>query len=137
MSTTKSCCFSRYSTAQQSYFNRKLRLFSGKSPVPSGEVDFETWRLQVRQLDNEPELDENQKRRIILQSLLRPALDSVATVATKVEILQILDNIYGSVVDGTELLLKFQTTYQNDKESCSSYLQRLYHMGIDIAEKGQ
>ena len=125
----------RVVVTQQSYFNRKLRLFSGKSPVPSGEVDFETWRLQVRQLDHETDLDANQTRRIILQSLLRPALDSVVTADTTVEILQILDNIYGSVVDGAELLLKFQTTYQNEKESDSSYLQRLYHMGLEIASK--
>ena len=121
----------------QSFFNRKFRLFSGKSPVPSGEVDFKTWRLQVHesQDDEDAELPECQLKRLIRQSLLRPALDTVQNCASSTSILEILDNLYGSVEDGQDLLVQFYTTYQNEKESASSYLQKLYLLLMDVADK--
>ena len=42
----------------QSLYQRKLRLFSGKKPVPSGEVDYQTWHHQVSQLDQEDDPDD-------------------------------------------------------------------------------
>ena len=128
----------RIVVTQQSLFNRKLRLFSGKHPVPSGEVDFETWRLQVCQIsdDQDDALTGVHLRRVIIQSLQRPALDTVKSCTSSSQILQILDNLYGSVEDGQELLIQYYTTYQMDKEQASSYLQRLYLLIMDVAEKG-
>ena len=115
---------------------RKLRLFSGKTPTPSGEVDYETWRLLVKQVEEDDSVSELDKKRVLLQNLLRPALDAVKNSTTSTEILLILDNLYGSIVDGDELLIKFHTTYQGDKESASEYLQRLYIILMDAAEHG-
>ena len=116
---------------------RKLRLFSGKSPVPSGEVDFDTWRLLVKQLEGDEHVSTSDKKSIILQNLLRPALDAVRSIDGDFkQILSVLDNLYGSVVDGTELLIQFHTTYQNEKESASSYLQRIYLLLMETADKG-
>ena len=116
---------------------RKLRLFSGKSPVPSGEVDFDTWRLLVKQLEEDGNVTDVDKKAIILQNLLRPALDAVRSVEGSFrEVLKVLDNLYGTIVDGAELLIKFHTTYQNEKETASAYLQRIYLLLMETAEKG-
>ena len=120
-----------------SYFIRKLRIFSGKSPVPAGEVEFETWRTQAKQLEDDDDVSPAQKKRIILQSLFRPAMDAVKSVVGDYkEILTILDTLYGSVVDGQDLLIQFHTTYQHEKENNSDYLQRLYLLAMDVADKG-
>lgn len=129
----------RIIVTQQSQFTRKLRLFSGKTPVPNGEVDFETWRPQVRQLfdEAEDELSDKQLRRVIIQSLQRPALDTVKNhIGNTRQLLEILDNLYGAVVDSKELLIQYYSVYQRDKEQTSSYLQRLYLLIMDVADKG-
>ena len=116
---------------------RKLRLFSGKFPIPSGEVDFDTWRLLVRQLEEDPHVSDTDKKTTILQNILRPALDAVKAVDGDYKVLvKVLDNVYGNVVDGAELLIQFHTSYQSEKESASSYLQRIYLLLMDTAEKG-
>ena len=104
---------------------RKLRLFSGRKPIPSGEVDFETWRLLVKQLEADDHISDGDKKLVVLQNLLRPALDAVKSCGALSEILDILDNLYGTIVDGQELLIRFHTTYQEDKESGSEYVQRI------------
>ena len=129
--------------SQPSYYNRKLRLFSGKIPVPSGETNFKTWRRQVYQLEKDEEdddddnaLPDHQLKRLILQSLQPPALDTVWNMDVNSEqILEVLDNLYGSVVDGQDLLLQLQTTYQADKETSSEYIQRLYLLATEVAER--
>ena len=115
---------------------RKLRLFSGRSPIPSGEVDFETWRLLVRQLEDDGHISDADTKLVILQNLLRPALDAVKAIGPLSEVLDVLDNLYGSVVDGQELLIRFHTTYQEEKESASEYVQRIYLLVIESSEKG-
>jgi hypothetical protein len=120
-------------------YQRKLRLFSGKTPVPAGEVDYDTWRRQVRQLDQEEDdtdcLSDSQKKRLVLQSLLRPAADTVFHIQGPCkDFLEVLDTVYGSVVEGHELLLQFYTTYQAEQESCSEYVQRLYLQAVDVVE---
>lgn len=116
---------------------RKLRLFSGKKPVPSSEVDFDTWKLLVDQLLEDTTVPEADKKRVIVQNLLRPALDAVKAIqGSGQDIVEVLSNIYGSVADGHELLIKFQTSYQGEKETASDYLQRIYILLIDTTEKG-
>jgi hypothetical protein len=117
-------------------------LFSGKTPVPSGEANFKTWRRQVYQLqkddtddDDNDALPDHQLKRLLLQSLQPPALDTVWNMDVNSEqILEVLDNLYGSVVDGQDLLLQLQTTYQAEKETSSEYIQRLYLLATDVAE---
>ena len=120
-------------------FYRKLRLFGGKVPVPHGEVDYVTWRMQVHQIqdDDDEEVSDGALRRLILQSLQRPALDALRNSTGSAScMLQVLDTLYGSVEDGQELLVRFFTTYQEDKEIASAYLQRLYLKIMDVADKG-
>ena len=122
-----------------SMFYRKLRLFSGKLPVPHGEVDYVTWRMQVHQIqdDDEEEVSDGALKRLILQNLQRPALDSLRNSTGSAScMLEVLDTLYGSVEDGQELLIQFFTTYQEEKEITSTYLQRLYLQIMDVADKG-
>lgn len=115
---------------------RKLRLFSGKVPFPSGEVDFETWDLLVCQLVKDGSVSEEDKKQAIFQNLLRPALDTVKSASGTVkELLGVLRQVYGSVVDGKELLIRFHTAYQSEKESASTYLQRLYNMVSEASDR--
>jgi hypothetical protein len=118
---------------------RKLRLFSGKTPPNSGEVDFETWRLQARQMLDDASMSEGNKKITIIQSLLRPALDTVSSVSrgsTSDECVQMLTTIYGRVEDGHDLIVAFHTTYQDDKETASNYLNRLYLLLVEAADRG-
>lgn len=116
---------------------RKLRLFSGRTPVPSSEVDFDTWKLMVSQLVEDTTVSESDKKRAMLQNLLRPALDAIKSVqGTSKDILEVLVNIYGSVADGYDLLMRFHTSYQGEKESSSDYVQRIYLLLIDATKRG-
>ena len=128
----------RIIVTQQSQFTRKLRLFSGRTLVPNSEVEFETWRLQVRQLVDEVEdhLSDKQIRRIIIQSLQNPALDTVKThIGSTQQLLESLDNLYGSVVDSQELLIQYYSKYHIENDSSSTYLQPLYLLATEVVVK--
>ena len=121
-----------------STFHRKLRLFSGRVPVPHGEVDYVSWRMKVSQIqtDDDDLITDGQLKRIILESLQRPALDTLRnSTGSSTEVLEVLDTLYGSVEDGQELLIQFFNTYQHDKEIASAYLQRIYLQIMDVADK--
>lgn len=62
-------------TAPPGYGYRKLRFFSGKVPIPSGEEDFETWMDQATQALEEWDVPEIQKKQRITESLRGPAAD--------------------------------------------------------------
>lgn len=107
----------------------RLKAFSGRSPRPSNEPDFDTWRASVDYLLNEPSLPESHKTRRIIDSLLPPASDiikHVSPLAPSTECLKLLESVYGSVEDGDELLAKFISTLQNPGEKSSVYLHRLH-----------
>lgn len=106
-----------------------LKAFSGRSPRPSNEPDFDTWRASVDYLLNDPSLPESHKTCKIIDSLLSPASDIIKHVnplAPSSECLKLLESVYGSVEDGDELLAKFISTLQNPGEKSSVYLHRLH-----------
>lgn len=115
----------------QQPFIRKLRLFSGKSPVPAGEVDFESWYILADQVVSDNTLQEGTKKRIVIASLQKPALDMISSYNTSKDIIDVLRTIFGSVKDGRELYIQFLSQMQSHKETASEYLQRLY---VDLLE---
>jgi hypothetical protein len=117
---------------------RRLRNFSGKKPTPSGEVDFGTWRLAALQIIDDRSVKEKEKKRMIQYSLLRPALDVVRELAdaSSKTVFDVLDAAFGVCVDGAELFVKFLSTYQNEKEDPSGYLQRLYINLLEVVDYG-
>ena len=125
----------QHNGSSSSLFRRKFRLFSGKTPVPSAEVDYTTWRMQVRQGQDEEGSPDRILKQLVLQSLLRPALETVRNITgTTKDVLQMLDTLYGSVADGQELLIQLFNTYQ-EKETASAYLQRLFLLLMDVVDK--
>jgi len=116
-------------------FVRKLRTFSGKKPVPGGEVDFETWHLLVRQVVEDEALQETSKKRLVVSSLLRPALDIVSNIEDSANIVKTLETVYGNVVEGRELYIQFLSMIQKPKEAASDYLQRLYLALLEVVDQ--
>lgn len=106
----------------------RLRAFSGRSPRPANEVDYDTWRTNVESIMNDPAISDLHRTRRILDSLLPPATEitkHLGSQAPPTTCLELLDSAYGTVEDGDELFAKFMATFQNSGEKPSSYLQRL------------
>ncbi|XP_024116573.1 paraneoplastic antigen Ma1, partial [Oryzias melastigma] len=106
----------------------RLRSFSGKSPAPNNETDYDTWRSHIELLQSDPSVSPLQISRKILESLLPPAADVVKGLRPESppEIyLQLLDSAFGIVEDGEELFAQFLNTLQNPGEKSSAYLHRL------------
>ncbi|XP_051954463.1 paraneoplastic antigen Ma1 homolog [Xyrauchen texanus] len=110
---------------------RKLRVFSGLQPVPSGEDDYDSWMEQATQMVSEWQCAESTKKQRIVESLRGPAADIVRFVkmgsseAAATDYLKALDTAYGSTESETDLTVKFSCTYQEPGEKLSSYLYRL------------
>lgn len=126
----------------------RLKAFSGRSPRPSHEPDFDTWRASVDFLLNDKSLSDLHKTGKILDSLLPPASDVVKHIgpyALPSECLELLESVYGSVEDGDELFAKFIGALQNQGEKPSTYLHRLHVMlsaairrgGVAAAERNR
>lgn len=106
----------------------RLRSFSGKTPRPNNEADYDTWRSHIELLLNDPSMSSLQVSRRILESLLSPAADVVKGLSSNSlpsAYLQLLDSAFGVVEDGEELFAQFMNTLQDPGEKPSTYLQRL------------
>lgn len=106
----------------------RLRSFSGKTPRPNNETDYDTWRSHIELLLNDPNILSLQITRKIVESLLPPAADVVKGLrpnSPPLAFLQLLDSAFGVVEDGEELFSRFLNTFQNPGESASAYLHRL------------
>ena len=106
----------------------RLRSFSGKTPRPNSETDYDTWRSHVELLMNDPSISPLQLSRRILESLLSPAADVVKGLrpdSPPLTYLQLLDSAFGTVEEGEELFAQFLNTYQDPAERSSTYLHRL------------
>lgn len=114
--------------------HRRLPQFSGRKG--GKEVDFATWKLSALQILQDSSIRDVNKRRMILFSLSRPALDVVRelTEASSREVFDVLDAAFGICVDGQELFAQFLGMYQQDSEDASEYLQRLYIHLIEVIE---
>uniref|UniRef100_A0AAQ6IIC4 Paraneoplastic antigen Ma-like C-terminal domain-containing protein n=1 Tax=Anabas testudineus TaxID=64144 RepID=A0AAQ6IIC4_ANATE len=117
----------------------RIRIFSGRTPRPNGEVDYETWRTQVDLLLCDPALNNAQKVRKILESLLSPAADIVKPLGVNslpgLYITQ-LDSAFGVVEDGEELFAAFLSSNQNNGEKPSAYLNRLHSLLTRAISRG-
>lgn len=95
----------------------RLRSFSGKTPRPSHETDYDTWRTHIVLLQSDPSISPLQISRKLLENLL------TAWVATAY--LQLLDSAFGIVEDGEELFAQFLNSLQDPGEKPSTYLHRI------------
>lgn len=107
----------------------RLRAFSGRTPHPPNEVDYETWRTSAELLFQDPTVSDFHRVRRICESLLSPAADivkSLSPTASPSAYIQLLDSAFAPIEDGDELFVKFLNTFQNPGEKPSAYLQRLH-----------
>lgn len=116
---------------------RRLRLFSGKVPVPNGEVEYSTWRLHAKQMLDGTGKD-LEKRKCLLESLCRPALELVSHLGngSARDIFQELERLFGDVHDAHAIMAKLHDTLQVSKEAPSTFLQRVYLVVREAVECG-
>ena len=117
----------------------RIRTFSGRTPKPNGEVDYETWRTQVDLLLSDPSSPDSQKVRMILESLLSPAADIVKPLgvnSSPSSYLNQIESAFGVVEDGEELFATFLNLNQNAGEKPSTYLQRLHSLLTRAISRG-
>lgn len=110
------------------YSAQRIRAFSGRTPRPQNESDYDTWRSGIDLLLQDPAVSDLQRSRKIFESLLPPAADVVKHLKPETPptiYLETLDSAYGTVQDGEELYAKFLDTFQDAGEKPSNYLQRL------------
>lgn len=117
----------------------RLRGFSGKTPCPSHEVDFDTWRNSVELILQDTDMSDLQRSRKILDSLVPPAADVVKPLgpqALPTAYIELLDSAFGTVEDGDELFAKFLNTLQDAGEKPSHYLHRLQTVLAKALKRG-
>lgn len=117
----------------------RLRVFSGKIPRPSTEVDYDAWRGSVELILQDPSLSDLHRSRKILDSLLPPASEIVrhlGATALPTAYLDILDSAFDAVEDGDDLFARFLNTLQNAGEKPSLYLQRLQTALLKAIKRG-
>lgn len=117
----------------------RLRSFSGRTPCPSHEADFDTWRNSVELILQDTSLSDLQRSRKVLDSLVSPAADVVKHLgpqALPTTYLELLDSAFGTVEDGDELFAKFLNTLQDAGEKPSHYLHRLQTVLAKALKRG-
>lgn len=122
-----------------SHSHARLRPFSGKTPCPYPESDYDTWRSNVEFYLSDPNVSNQQKVRKIIESLAPPAANIVKHLgpnSTPHDYLSLLDSAYDTVDDGDELFAKFLNTNQNPGEKSSEYLQRLQIALNKVVKRG-
>ena len=117
---------------------RKLKTFSGITPVPPGQVDFDTWLLAANQLMKDKATSEEEKIQRMQDSLMKPALkqaEEVLSGNSAQAVVNLLEKVYGTVVDPHILQQQFYASQQGD-EPASTYLNRLYLQLQDMKKAG-
>ncbi|KAM9440473.1 paraneoplastic antigen Ma1 homolog [Clarias gariepinus] len=121
---------------------RRLRVFSGVSPTPAGEEQFEHWLGQARLMVEESDSSAKEKRRRIMESLKGPALEIVpaarlvnANIGPD-ECLKALESAFGMVESGEDLYFSFRLMQQRQRGPLSDFLQRLEQTLAKVIRKG-
>nr|XP_042696715.1 modulator of apoptosis 1-like [Chrysemys picta bellii] len=110
---------------------KRLRSFSGVSPVPPGEEDYETWRDFTVPLVQEWECSDAEKQKHELESLRGPAMQIIQALkdsqpaATVQDYLTALESVYGTTDSNEGLYYQFCHTYQEPHERLSDFIRRL------------
>ncbi|OCT64781.1 hypothetical protein XELAEV_18041020mg [Xenopus laevis] len=113
---------------------KKRRIFSGVESSPLGEEAFEVWRDSALTIVADWPGSGPVLCRKIQENLRGPALDliklhrEVCLQDGPEKLIELLEDTYGPVEDEIEMLYKFQSCIQKDKESLSEYLKRLQQM---------
>ncbi|XP_063775420.1 paraneoplastic antigen Ma1 homolog [Pseudophryne corroboree] len=121
---------------------RRLRIFSGMLPVPTGEEPYEAWREAAIQQSEEWHCPDHIKKQRIVESLRGPAMGIIQATrksnpeATVADYFQALEYTYGTLEDVGDLVARFNHTYQKIGEKLSQYVYRLDKIIYKIVDKG-
>ena len=124
----------------QSY--RKLRMFSGVRPTPSGEEEYDAWAEQTIHMLEEWQCSDSTKKQRVVESLKGPAADIIRFLraqnpnATANDYMQALETAFGTTETSSDLLVKFRHTFQSEGEKLSTYLLRLDKLLHCLFRKG-
>uniref|UniRef100_A0A8C5GFZ9 Uncharacterized protein n=1 Tax=Gouania willdenowi TaxID=441366 RepID=A0A8C5GFZ9_GOUWI len=124
----------------QSY--RKLRMFSGVRPTPSGEEEYDAWAEQTTHMLEEWQCSDSVKKQRVVESLKGPAADIIRFLrvqnpkATANDYMHALETAFGTTETSSDLLVKFRHTFQSEGEKLSTYLLRLDKLLHCIFRKG-
>uniref|UniRef100_A0A8C1NN48 Paraneoplastic antigen Ma1 n=1 Tax=Cyprinus carpio TaxID=7962 RepID=A0A8C1NN48_CYPCA len=121
---------------------RRLRIFSGTIPTPSGEESLEHWLEQAYLMVEESDCSSKEKRRRIMESLRGPALavvKAVRTADTEVspeKYLEAIESVFGTAESGEELYFAFRSLQQKSGEKLSDFLRHLEHSLTKVVQRG-
>ncbi|XP_063819314.1 paraneoplastic antigen Ma2-like [Pseudophryne corroboree] len=121
---------------------RRLRVFSGITPVPTGEEGYDAWREAAVQHSEEWRCPEHIKKQRIVESLRGPAMGIIhATrrsnpIATLKDYFNALDYSFGTIEDVGDILARLNQTYQEPAETLTNYIYRLDKILYKLMDKG-
>ncbi|XP_063785790.1 paraneoplastic antigen Ma2-like [Pseudophryne corroboree] len=121
---------------------RRLRIFSGVIPVPTGEESYDVWREAAVQHSEEWRCPEHIKKQKIVESLRGPAMGIIHATrrsnsqATFKDYFEALDYSFGTLEDVGDLLSRLNQTYQEPTETLTSYIYRLDKIIYKLLDKG-
>ncbi|XP_063794731.1 paraneoplastic antigen Ma1-like [Pseudophryne corroboree] len=121
---------------------RRLRIFSGITPVPLGEETYEAWKEAAVQQTEEWQCPDRTKRQRVVESLRGPAMGIIQAArrsnpnANLETYFESLDYAYGTLEDVGELTSRLHHTLQESGEKLSTFLIRLDKLLYKIVDKG-
>ncbi|XP_063775409.1 paraneoplastic antigen Ma2 homolog [Pseudophryne corroboree] len=121
---------------------RRLRVFSGITPVPTGEEGYDTWREAAVQHSEEWRCPEHIKKQRIVESLRGPAMGIIHTTrrsnpgATLRDYFNALDYSFGTIEDVGDILARLNQTYQEPAGTLTNYVYRLDKILYKLMDKG-
>ncbi|XP_063794620.1 paraneoplastic antigen Ma3 homolog [Pseudophryne corroboree] len=121
---------------------RRLRVFSGVIPVPTGEEGYDAWREAAIQHSEEWRCPEYIKKQRIVESLRGPAMGIIHatrrsnTNATLKDYFNALDYSFGTIEDIGDILARLNNTYQEPSEPLTNFIYRLDKILYKLLDKG-
>ncbi|XP_063806659.1 paraneoplastic antigen Ma1 homolog [Pseudophryne corroboree] len=121
---------------------RRLRIFSGITPIPAGEETYDMWREAAIQHSEEWQCPEHIRKQRVVESLRGPAMRVVQATrrsnpnATLREYIEALDFSFGTLEDVGDLLARLNSTYQNYGETLTQFIYRVDRLIYTIVDKG-
>ncbi|XP_063809264.1 paraneoplastic antigen Ma1 homolog [Pseudophryne corroboree] len=121
---------------------RRLRVFSGILPVPTGEEGYDAWREAAIQHSEEWRCPEHIKKQRIVESLRGPAMGIIHATrrsnpnATLKDYFNALDYSFGTLEDLGDILVRLNQTYQEPTESLTNFIYRIAKILYKLLDKG-
>ncbi|XP_063781269.1 paraneoplastic antigen Ma1 homolog [Pseudophryne corroboree] len=121
---------------------KRLRVFYGIIPVPTGEEGYDAWREAAVQHLEEWQCPEHIKKQRIVERLRGPAMGIIHATrrsnpdATLKDFFNALDYSLGTIEDVGDILARLNQTYQEPAETLTNYIYRLDKILYKLIDKG-